>query len=368
MWGDARYSYDALDNLTNTMIERGAKARTTVHTFDPATNQLKGIAGPAGYNFVYDYDGQGNVKQRGAQTYAFDMGNRMKEATGRATYLYDGWGRRTSVVGTDGLNRLYVYNQDGKLMYGGPTSGSKRKYIYLGNHMIAEDGVAGLEYIHTDGLGSPVARTSGNGALISRTRYEPYGLTAMGEEPTIGFTGHVNDFATGLVYMQQRYYDPLAGRMLSIDPVTTDADTGSSFNRYAYANNNPYKYIDPDGRQVVKVLVQIVKAVIKTETKQVTKAAKEVVKDSTKGATKEAAKDGAKELSKQETKSIRNYEKNISEHEQKLEAFKKEPTVKPGMERLSKEVIEAQQAKRIQHLEGEIQTFKNNIEKIKSGD
>jgi hypothetical protein len=35
---------------------------------------------------------------------------------------------------------------------------------------------------------------------------------------------------------------------LSIDPVTTDANTGSSFNRYAYAENNPYKYIDPDGR------------------------------------------------------------------------------------------------------------------------
>lgn len=48
--------------------------------------------------------------------------------------------------------------------------------------------------------------------------------------------------------MQQRYYDPAAGRFLSIDPVTTDANTGGSFNRYNYANNNPYNYIDPDGR------------------------------------------------------------------------------------------------------------------------
>lgn len=30
--------------------------------------------------------------------------------------------------------------------------------------------------------------------------------------------------------------------------MTTDANTGGSFNRYAYAGNNPYKYIDPDGR------------------------------------------------------------------------------------------------------------------------
>ncbi|MFC4932715.1 RHS repeat-associated core domain-containing protein [Massilia sp. GCM10023247] len=40
------------------------------------------------------------------------------------------------------------------------------------------------------------------------------------------------------------------GRFLSIDPVTTDANTGSSFNRYNYAANNPYKYIDPDGRAI----------------------------------------------------------------------------------------------------------------------
>jgi RHS repeat-associated protein len=64
----------------------------------------------------------------------------------------------------------------------------------------------------------------------------------------IGFTGHVNDADTGLVYMQ-RYYDPIAGRFLSQDPVTTDAATGGAFNRYAYAQNNPYRYTDPDGRE-----------------------------------------------------------------------------------------------------------------------
>jgi RHS repeat-associated protein len=105
-----------------------------------------------------------------------------------------------------------------------------------------------VTYIHTDGLGSPVARTNEQGELISRTRYEPYGATAGGATPGIGFTGHVNDPETGLTYMQQRYYDPLAGRFLSVDPVLTDANTGASFNRYVYANNNPYRYIDPDGR------------------------------------------------------------------------------------------------------------------------
>lgn len=49
--------------------------------------------------------------------------------------------------------------------------------------------------------------------------------------------------------MQQRYYDPGIGRFLSVDPVTADAAGGTNFNRYWYANNNPYAFTDPDGRQ-----------------------------------------------------------------------------------------------------------------------
>ena len=111
-----------------------------------------------------------------------------------------------------------------------------------------------VTYIHTDGLGSPVARTDEKGNVISRTRYEPYGATAGGATPTIGFTGHVNDADTSLTYMQQRYYDPIAGRFMSVDPVLTDANTGSSFNRYIYGNNNPFKYVDPDGRDIIVVV------------------------------------------------------------------------------------------------------------------
>lgn len=51
------------------------------------------------------------------------------------------------------------------------------------------------------------------------------------------------------MYMQARYYDPVIGRFYSNDPVgMTNVHT---FNRYAYANNNPYKYVDPDGKAVV---------------------------------------------------------------------------------------------------------------------
>lgn len=56
---------------------------------------------------------------------------------------------------------------------------------------------------------------------------------------------------TGLTYMQQRYYDPQIGRFLSVDPVTAYEKPGQNFNRYWYANVNPYKFSDPDGRNAV---------------------------------------------------------------------------------------------------------------------
>ena len=178
----------------------------------------------------------------------FDQGNRMRSATGKATYGYDGLGHRMTVVGTDGVNRVQVYSQGGQLLYIAPSGGTATKYIYLHNHVLAEVNGATITYDHTDALGSPVAQSNAAGSILTRTLYEPYGYIAVGSPRTIGFTGHVNDNDTGLVYMQQRYYDSFAGRMLSIDPVTTDANTGGSFNRYAYANNSPYKYVDPDGR------------------------------------------------------------------------------------------------------------------------
>ncbi|KMT64156.1 hypothetical protein XM47_15920 [Catenovulum maritimum] len=52
--------------------------------------------------------------------------------------------------------------------------------------------------------------------------------------------------------MQARYYDPVIGRFYSNDPVGSVEFLAKGniqgFNRYAYANNNPYKYVDPDGR------------------------------------------------------------------------------------------------------------------------
>ncbi|WP_444959736.1 polymorphic toxin-type HINT domain-containing protein [Microbulbifer sp. VVAC002] len=111
-----------------------------------------------------------------------------------------------------------------------------------------------LTFYHNDMLGSPVAASDKDGELLWTESYEPYGKK-RGDKQSLnhrGYTGHAEDANTGLVYMQARYYDPLIGRFYSMDPVgyLGHLERGNpiqGMNRYAYANNNPYKYNDPDG-------------------------------------------------------------------------------------------------------------------------
>jgi RHS repeat-associated protein len=109
-----------------------------------------------------------------------------------------------------------------------------------------------VTYYHNDVAGSPIVATNAAGQVIWRESYRPYGerLTNAPASSTndIWFTSRRQDVDTGLLYMGARYYDPVIGRFLSMDPVGFDEKNIHSFNRYAYANNNPYRFKDSDGR------------------------------------------------------------------------------------------------------------------------
>lgn len=106
-------------------------------------------------------------------------------------------------------------------------------------------------YYYTDPQGTVLAKADASGNIIVRYDYAPYGTAAPNMSPAPngpGYTGHVNDPDTGLVYMQARYYDPSTGKFLSVDPAQPAAGNSFNFNRYDYANNNPINHTDPDGR------------------------------------------------------------------------------------------------------------------------
>ena len=260
--GGTLYSYNALDNLTRMK----APGRDTYYCYN-AKNQLEFLrTGPVCTGTgtptptTLHYDDQGNLADKNNADYTFDYGNRLRSVTGTpaSSYVYDGHGRRVQDVAA--LTKYSQYTHTGQLAITGDGQ-TVSEYVYLGGSLVAirerdvPTNVYTTKYQHTDALGSPVAVTIADRTVLEKSEYEPYGkLLNRPAKNGPGFTGHVLDAATGMNYMQQRYYDPQIGRFLSVDPVTADGNTGSNFNRYWYANNNPYKFTDPDGRIVVFAL------------------------------------------------------------------------------------------------------------------
>lgn len=113
--------------------------------------------------------------------------------------------------------------------------------------------VGGVIYFHNDVSGSPLAATDASGNVLWKENYRPCGervtnsLSANANNK-LWFTGKPQDPQTGLSYVGARYYDPALGRFMGVDPVGYQQGNIHSSNRYAYANNNPYKFVDRDGR------------------------------------------------------------------------------------------------------------------------
>jgi len=127
-------------------------------------------------------------------------------------------------------------------------------FILLG---VAPVSAQTVTYLHTDAAGSPVAATDANGDVIWRQSYRPYG-ERINSQPASAtnrqfFHDKPFDQDTGLSYFGARYHDPVVGRFMGVDPQGFDEKNLHSFNRYAYGNNNPYKFKDPDGAWPVEV-------------------------------------------------------------------------------------------------------------------
>lgn len=117
-------------------------------------------------------------------------------------------------------------------------------------------------FYHTDPAGTPLSMTDYNGNVVWTADYKPFGeeyTTTGTAENSKRFVGKEKDEETGLSYFGARYEDARTGRFIAVDPVrVVDPMTSKTneklllnpqrLNVYAYALNNPYRYVDPDGR------------------------------------------------------------------------------------------------------------------------
>ena len=117
----------------------------------------------------------------------------------------------------------------------------------------------GVVYYHTDAVGSVRMITDGDGAVIHRYDFLPFGETwlAPSNPDPRQFAGKERDPEIGLDYFGARYYASRTGRFTTVDPAM-DIDAAlvdpQRWNRYAYSLNNPLKFVDPDGRNPLLIM------------------------------------------------------------------------------------------------------------------
>jgi len=191
------------------------------------------------------------------RSYTFNAADQLVEvregSTVIASHGYDGNGERVIRV-AGGAEIVFVRDSEGRVLaeYDGATGAVVAEYVYLNGRKavrIASNG--SRTFYHDDLLGTPVAITDHAGGVVWRGDTLPFGTefaTTGSREDRFTFAGHEFDADLGLHWMHARSYDAETGRFVSPDPLPGDPAAPQSWNRYAYVDNNPLRYTDPDGR------------------------------------------------------------------------------------------------------------------------
>jgi RHS repeat-associated protein len=129
-------------------------------------------------------------------------------------------------------------------------------------HVKNFDNTDSLYYIHSDYLGSIMALTNESGKIAKKYFYDAWGQR---KDPTNwsqtdtrtdfiidrGYTKHEHWEHFNLINMNGRVYDPALARFLSPDPTYQSLSNSQALNKYSYVINNPFKYTDPSGYNMV---------------------------------------------------------------------------------------------------------------------
>jgi RHS repeat-associated protein len=131
------------------------------------------------------------------------------------------------------------------------------EYVYGANvdELIKKSSAAGTVYYHEDAIGNVVLLTDQSGNVVEKYSYDIYGSPVIKSpagavvpvsafDNRFLFTGREYIPEAGLYDFRHRFYLPVIGRFLQLDPLRFDAE---DYNLYRYAGNNPVNRIDPFG-------------------------------------------------------------------------------------------------------------------------
>lgn len=266
------YAYDAQGNraykITGYVVEDQHNAGYPSYTayFVDATLYVNPymVVTPQGYTKHY-YNGSQRIASRLGGYW--DVGDPSIDAEDELARADSLWQNTTTIIEPDyqDMEGDYQYIQaDGSnlpiVSYGPYISsirglhGEDMLWTVFGGHSHEDDGGMtddGVFYYHSDHLGSATWITSDRGLAVQYLHYMPFGelwenQQAPEYDERFKFTGKERDAETGYDYFGARYYFSLLGIWMSPDPLLNEYPHISS---YAYVENNPIKYIDPNGKE-----------------------------------------------------------------------------------------------------------------------
>ena len=156
----------------------------------------------------------------------------------------------------DGLSDYKITDYVGNIIYETEKKGSS---ITNKTRILVDGGYieGGIYYFYlSDHLGNNRVVANATGTPIQKNHYYPFGTAfaegtpqEQGKQPYKYNGKQLDDMNQLHLYdYSARYYESAVGRFTSVDPL---AEKYYSWSPYVYVMNNPLKYIDPDGRDII---------------------------------------------------------------------------------------------------------------------
>ncbi|MGG0824579.1 pre-toxin TG domain-containing protein [Paenibacillus turicensis] len=245
-------------NTGDNLGELGQGSSNTIDTMSvfsySADNRLRRIG-----NYPTEHDADGNLLYftdgEKMAAYEYDARNRLIQ-TGRMKYRYNWRNERIESIWRGKVTRYVVDDLSAfsrVLMELDGEGNVLTRYVYGLGLIGREDATTGTyQSYHSDLRGSTTILTNEHGLVTDRYAYGIYGEVDHFEGNTSqpfqynGRDGVMHDI-NGLYYMRARYYHTELKRFLNRDVIRGNITEGQTFNRYAYVNGDPVRYVDPLG-------------------------------------------------------------------------------------------------------------------------
>jgi len=274
------WAYDSFGNRTAQSIQTAAcptsEASVAATTTYSSANRVTGTSVNSATT-GFSYDNAGDVTNDNLNQYLYDAEGRICAVYGNyklggtmTGYLYGADGTRIAkgtittmscdptVNGFKTTNDYILSSSNQQITEMVVSQGAlawQHTNAWADGKLLATYDKVGLHFYFDDALGTRRAQTDYAGVLEKTCVSLPYGdAETCPPSPTEHlFTGKERDAESGNDYFGARYYASSMGRWMSPDRPFADQhlDNPQSWNLYAYAENNPLYFVDPNGEGLV---------------------------------------------------------------------------------------------------------------------